>query len=211
MTTEDLIRRLAADPRPAPTVARTLARWLGPAVLAAFASMAFGWGFRPDLLRAYADPVVALKVVLPSLLAGAAVVGALRLARPEGHTRGSVAALALVALTALGLWTFGFAVTPRENWGAAMQGSTLAACLLSIPTLAFLPTLALLLALRRGASLSSTLSGALAGLGGGGIAASVYAFHCPEDQPLFFVTWYGTGILIVTVLGALAGRRWLRW
>jgi hypothetical protein len=211
MTTEDLIRRLSADPWPAPPVGRTLATWLGPALLATFALMASGWGLRPDLLRALADPMVALKAGLPALAAVAAVLGALRLARPEGRPGGSAVALVLVGLAAVALWALGLAGTPRDGWGAALRGSTLAACLLSIPLLAVPPTLALLAALRRGASLAPTVSGALAGLGGGAVSATVYALHCPEDHPLFFVTWYGTGMLLCMGAGALMGRRWLRW
>lgn len=211
MTTEELIRRLAADPRPAPPLGRTLAAWLGLALLSALALMVAGWGLRPDLLRMLADPMVALKAGLPALAAGAAVLGGLRLARPEGRMGGSAAALGLVGVGALGLWVMGLIGTPPEGWGAAFRGSTLVYCLVSIPALAILPTLALLAVLRRGASLAPTLSGALAGLGGGAAAAAIYALHCPEDDPLFFVTWYGTGVLVATGAGALLGRRWLRW
>ena len=65
--------------------------------------------------------------------------------------------------------------------------------------------------LRRGASLAPALSGALAGLTGGAAAAAIYALHCPEDHPLFFVTWYGAAVLLVAGAGALLGRQWLRW
>jgi hypothetical protein len=210
-TTEELIRRLAADPRPASPVARTLATRLSPALLAAFLLMALFWRIRPDLAAAYADPMVALKAILPALAAAAAIAATLRLARPEGRPGPAATALILLGLAAVALWLFGLARTPPEDWTAALKGSTLRACLISIPTLAVLPTLALLAALRRGASLSPTLSGALAGLGGGAAATALYALHCPEDHPLFFVTWYGTGTLIVMAAGALLGRRLLRW
>ncbi len=55
------------------------------------------------------------------------------------------------------------------------------------------------------------LSGALAGLAGGGLGAAVYAMHCTEDSPLFWVTWYGTAIVVVTVASTLIGSRVLRW
>ena len=74
-----------------------------------------------------------------------------------------------------------------------------------------LPTMALLMALRRGASLAPVQSGALAGLGGGAAAAALYALHCPEDSPLFYVPWYGTGILMAGAAGAVLGGRLLRW
>ena len=117
----------------------------------------------------------------------------------------------LLGATALSLVAFGLAQTPPQGWGVAIRGNTLVACLLSIPTLAALPTLALLMALRRGATLAPVRSGALAGLGGGAAAAALYALHCPEDNPLFYVPWYGTGILVAGAAGAVLGGRLLRW
>ena len=55
------------------------------------------------------------------------------------------------------------------------------------------------------------LSGALAGLLAGGVGAARYAIHCTEDSPLFYATWYGIAILLATGIGAVAGRRVLRW
>ncbi|MBD3765305.1 MAG: DUF1109 family protein, partial [Rhodobacterales bacterium] len=43
-----------------------------------------------------------------------------------------------------------------------------------------------------------------------GVAAG-YALHCTEDSPLFFVLWYGLGILVPTLAGAWLGRRLLAW
>ena len=45
----------------------------------------------------------------------------------------------------------------------------------------------------------------------GGIAATFYAAHCPDDSPLFVAVWYPLAIAILTGLGALAGRFSLRW
>ena len=55
------------------------------------------------------------------------------------------------------------------------------------------------------------LSVALFGLAGGGAGAAVYALHCTEVSPLFYVTWYGLAILVVTAVSALLGPRILRW
>ena len=53
--------------------------------------------------------------------------------------------------------------------------------------------------------------GALAGVAAAGGATAIYSLFCTEDSPLFYVVWYGTGIGIVTALGALIGGRALRW
>ena len=54
-------------------------------------------------------------------------------------------------------------------------------------------------------------AGAVAGLAAGGIAAAIYAWHCPDDSPLFLATWYSLAIAIVVAAGFLLGRRLLRW
>jgi hypothetical protein len=51
----------------------------------------------------------------------------------------------------------------------------------------------------------------VAGLIAGGLAAALYATHCTDDSPLFVATWYSIAIGAVAVLGALLGRRLLRW
>lgn len=103
------------------------------------------------------------------------------------------------------------AALPRAGWRAAMMGGTHwfclgAICLMAAPLLG-----ALLWVLRDGASTRPRLSGAVAGLLAGGAAATLYAIHCTEDDPLFYATWYGLAILMVSAAGALAGGRLLRW
>jgi hypothetical protein len=65
--------------------------------------------------------------------------------------------------------------------------------------------------LRRGATTAPRLAGALAGLAGSGLAAAIYTLHCTENSPLFYVTWYGLGIVVVTLVSAAIGKRYLRW
>ena len=54
-------------------------------------------------------------------------------------------------------------------------------------------------------------SAVVAGLFAGGVAAAIYAAHCPDDSPLFVALWYSLGIAIVALVGGLAGRLALRW
>jgi hypothetical protein len=44
-----------------------------------------------------------------------------------------------------------------------------------------------------------------------GLAAALYALQCTDDSPLFVATWYPLAILIVSLLGAAAAQRLLRW
>ena len=56
-----------------------------------------------------------------------------------------------------------------------------------------LKTLAILreghVTLCRGGTTAPALAGLVAGLAGSGLAAAIYAVHCTEDSPLFYVTW----------------------
>jgi hypothetical protein len=44
-----------------------------------------------------------------------------------------------------------------------------------------------------------------------GLAATLYAAHCPDDSPLFVATWYSIGTALVTAIGALLGSKVLRF
>ena len=88
---------------------------------------------------------------------------------------------------------------------------TLAVTLGKLPRIS-LPILAISLwILRRGASTRPPVAGALAGLMSGGVATALYAIHCTEDSPLFYVTWYSLAIQLVTAVGAALGSQVLRW
>ena len=84
-------------------------------------------------------------------------------------------------------------------------------CMRMIPLLAAPMLAALIVALRAGAPLHPALTGALAGAASAGVAALLYASHCPDDSPLFVATWYPLATLICAAAGALAGRRFLAW
>jgi len=102
-------------------------------------------------------------------------------------------------------------VLPAPSWGARLVGSNGLVCLLSIPLFALPMLIAEILALRQGAPTQPALAGAVAGLFAGGVAAAIYAAHCPDDSPLFVALWYSLGIAIVALAGGLAGRIALRW
>ena len=84
-------------------------------------------------------------------------------------------------------------------------------CTITIPMLAAPVLVALIVALRPGAPLHPSLTGAMAGAAAAGVGALVYASSCPDDSPLFVATWYPLATLICMGVGALAGRRFLAW
>jgi len=209
MKTDQLIAALAADAPAEPGIGAGLARWLAPALALAAAALLVGWGLRPGLAAALMQPAVAAKLALPLVLAGTALALALRSARPEA--RAPALPLAVLGAAALALLAAGLATTPQAAWEQAWLGDTALACLISIPALAVLPLAASLLALRRGASTDPARTGLLAGLLAGAAATALYALHCPEDSPLFYVCWYGLGIVIAGTAGRLLGPRLLHW
>jgi hypothetical protein len=84
-------------------------------------------------------------------------------------------------------------------------------CMVLIPMLSAAPLIAILLALRHGATSHPVLAGAAAGLLATGIGATLYATHCQSDSPMFVAVWYVIATVIVTAVGALLGSRLLRW
>jgi hypothetical protein len=211
MRTDELIRALAADDTRHWPVGRTLAIAILAGLPIAAAIFLLVLHPRADLASAWLTPRVLLKfAVTLSLAAGAALV-LLRLARPGDRL--AMAGWALVVaplLLAMGM-AMQMAMMPEDSWMPGLMGSNAMACAAIVPLLA-LPLLgALLLGLRHAAPTRPALAGAVAGLLAGGLAAALYALHCRDDSPLFVATWYTLAIALVAGLGAVIGRRLLRW
>jgi hypothetical protein len=210
MRTDELIRALAADTRPA----RSLTGSVVVALAVGFAlSALLFWmtlGPRPDIAAAVRTVRFDLKVVEMLLLAAAAGVLVLRLARPAADVKSATGWLLLVPalLAAAALIEF---VLVGSQWRVKLIGSNSLVCLTAIPLLALPMLAALLYALRRGAAIRPGLTGAVAGLVAAGLAAALYALQCTDDSPLFVAVWYPLAIVIVSLLGAGAAQRLLRW
>jgi hypothetical protein len=212
MQTDELIRSLVADDRaPQSSSAGRLVPFvlIGAAVSAAafFAVL----GPRADIAEAAATLRFDLKIVVTLMLCATAAALAVRMARPGAATGLAVTAL-LAAPLLLGVAAMvELSVLPRAAWATAAVGSNSMICLTAVPLLS-LPVLAgAIYALRAGAPLNPTLTGAVAGVLAASAAAALYALHCTDDSPLFVATWYSLAIAIVAAAGAVAGRFALRW
>ena len=211
MTTDDLIASLSADAssvRPG-LLRRGVLAGLGAGGLVAVLAFTAFWGLRPDLGQLLA-PFLALKSVLPALLAAVGAPLLLALARPAGRSRAGLLIWALPVVLA-GLGVVAFSTTPPADRIPEFLGSSIATCLSSIPMLSAPILAGLLLGLRRGAPEHPARCGAAAGLVAGGAGAALYSLYCTEDSPLFYGTWYVLAIALVAGLGAIAGRRMLTW
>lgn len=211
MKTDDLIRLLAADTPVREPLGPAIAVAVAIGVAASAVLLVFGIHTRPDVVALLATPRVAFKIVLTLGLAIVAVALVERIGRPgvplaAAERRLLMPLAAIVAAVALEL-----ALTPATTWEARLVGRNAGWCLLFIPMLAAVPLAALLTAMRRAAPANPTLAGAVAGLAAAAIAAALYAWHCPDDSPLFVATWYTLAGSLPTAIGALVGRRLLVW
>ncbi|MBX9741647.1 MAG: NrsF family protein [Beijerinckiaceae bacterium] len=212
MKTDDLIHALSQDAairEPAPD--RTLAIALAVGGVAAAIVFALLLGPREDFPEALHEARFVFKFILTGTLTAVAAMLASSFVRPTApaDARGwlLLAPLALI-VGALALEMF---ATPSGEWAELLVGTNWLVCLTYVPIIAAAPLAALVAAMRRGAPTQPALAGALAGLASGALAAMLYAAHCPDDSPFFVAVWYGLAIGIVTVAGAFAGHRLLRW
>ena len=213
MKTDELISLLAtgAVAVESHTVARRYAAALGAGAVGALLLMALLLGVRPDLREAVALPMFWVKLAFPAGLAAAALLVAVRLARP-GATLGW--APAGLAAPVIALWLLAVAALVGAAPGARdalVFGNTWQACLANISVLAAPVLVAALWAMRGLAPTRLTLAGGASGLLAGAVGALVYALHCPEMAAPFLATWYLLGMLIPAAAGAALGPRLLRW
>ncbi len=210
MTTDDLIRRLAADAAPVHPrrIERAMALAAGAALVIA-AAMVWGWfGVRHDLGAAILRPGVALKFFGALVLAAAGLRLACRLARPAGGgvcaTSAGLAALAILAGAAA------LATAERLAPLQAVLRDT-PGCVGAIALIAVAPLALALTGLRAGAPTRPAAAGAAAGLFAGGLAALAYAAWCPAEDVLFVIVAYGGALAAISATGAAAGAVALRW
>lgn len=212
MKTSDFIAALAADPIPEPIrIGRRVAGALALGFLGSLILYALFVGPRPDVAAAAGTVRFNLKFVDSLALALPSLLLLVRLARPDARP----GALALWLAAPLVLLAAGVAVElvllPRDEWLPRLVGHMIVQCTTMIPMLAAPILAALIWAMRAGAPQHPGWTGALAGAASAGLAAFLYASHCPDDSPLFVATWYPLATLVCAAVGAWAGRRFLAW
>ncbi len=211
MKTDDLISLLAEDApvrsRLGPMLALALVGGLALSAVLLLATV----GIRHDMAAAIETARVVFKIVVTLALAVTACGMVFRIGRPGAPMRPSALSLLIpFALLIAGVATELITV-PESNWRAALMGRNAAFCVFFIPVLSLAPLAAFLSALRYSAPASPALAGGAAGLASAGLAAALYAWHCPDDSPLFLMTWYTAAVAVVTIAGSVAGSRLLRW
>lgn len=209
--TDRLIQSLARDAATKPV--RTVLRfeWMlllvvGLALAAAVALVFLLFGVSPELMATVRSAPFHHKVASTLALACGGFFLVRDAARPGGRGLGLAALLPGVALLAFGGATDGSGLPVMGGSGVSVPICLGAIIVLSVPALALIVG-----ALRTGAATRPALAGAWAGVLAGALGAAAYALACKNDGGLFVAVWYSAGILIVTGLGAIVGRRALAW
>ena len=173
--------------------------------------VALKFGFRPDLTIAMHGSAFWMKWTYTLSLGIIAVLATAHLARPEARRPRWLGLLAIpiVALAALALGELIY--TPLRSWPELWMGQSWRTCSTSVATLALPIFASVVLAFRRLAPTRLRLTGAIAGLAAGALAATLYCLHCPEVSAVFVLTWYTLGIGVAATIGALLGPKLLRW
>ncbi len=211
MRTDDLIARLALSPAAAPFRPLPIAGATVAVIALCSAGFLAVTGLRADLAVALASPWVVAKTLVPAMVFVLSLAAVMVMARPGRAARGLVRALALPVAVAAGLWVLAYADLPADRRFADVGAFSLSECVGLISLLSALPAAVLVGLLRHGATTRPRLVAFLAGLAAASGATTGYSLFCVQDNPLFFVTWYGVAILLVACITAVFGTRLLRW
>jgi hypothetical protein len=212
MDTNQLIRAIAADAR---RPGMPMRRAWQIAVLAAIPLAALAFfamlGPRHDIDEALSTIRFPFKFVVTLTLA----ISALALLRALSQPTDAAPTRLLLLLFAPVLLAFAVAtellVVPPSQWEVRMIGTNSLFCLTFIPLIGLAPLAVFLATLRYGAPSRPAIAGAVAGLLAGGVSASFYALHCPDDSPLFLSVWYTAAITILAAVGAIIAPRIAQW
>jgi hypothetical protein len=212
MDTNELIETLASDARQPPPSLPSV--WWGAtgAAMALAAGVFFTTlGVRPDIAAAAESPRFLFKFVVTIALAASAFGLVRALSRPGEAWRKVAPFLAVAPCLIIGALLVELSVSAPETWTAKMAGMNSLFCVTYVTLIGIGPLGFFLLALRYGATTRPALSGAVAGLLAGGIAATFYAVQCMDDSPLFVAVWYPLAVGLLALTGSVAASRLCRW
>ena len=213
MRTEALIAMLAEGPVavPAGAVGRRLLAAVAAGAAIALVAVLAKLHVRADLATAVHAPIFWLKLALPLAVAALAGTAVDRLARPGGRS-GPAVAVGAILFVGLAVAALADVATAAAGERAALVlGTSALPCVVVVAALSLPALVAVFVALRSLAPTRLVAAGAAAGALAGGLGAAVYALHSDEMTLPFVAVWYVLGMAIPAALGALLGRRWLRW
>ncbi len=213
MKTDDLISLLSTNVEPVDH--RQIVRNIGMAVVAgaavAVATVLFVLGPRAGLTTVGSFIPALVKVAVTFIILVPASIYLIRLTRPGGEQKSSVALLALPFIAVMFLAVLSLEFGPSDHWRGKIFGDKWLECLISIPLIAIVPFSVIVWAVRQMAPTDLARTGAITGLVAGCLSATGYALHCADDSVPFFALWYGGTIALCTLAGWKLGPKLLRW
>jgi hypothetical protein len=213
MKTDDLIDILSTNVEPVDH--RQIVRNVGMAVAAgaavALATVFFVLGPRTDLTTVGTFVPALLKVIFTFIIVVPASIYLIRLTRPGGERRSSVALVASPFIAIMFLVVLSLTFAPNSHWNGAILSDEWLECVISIPLIAIVPFSVIVWAVRQMAPTDLARTGAFVGLVAGCVSAMGYAVHCANDSVPFFALWYGGTIALCTLAGWKLGPKLLRW
>jgi hypothetical protein len=213
MKTEDLISMLSTNVEVVDH--RRVGRNIGMAVVVgaavAVATVFFLLGPRADLTTVGTFVPPLLKAAFTVIILVPASIYLIRLTRPGGERRSSVALVALPFIAIMLLIGLSLGFAPNSHWKGAVLSDEWLECVISIPLIAIVPFSVIIWAVRQMAPTDLARTGAFAGLVAGCLSATGYAVHCADDSVPFFALWYGGTIALCALAGWKLGPKLLRW
>jgi hypothetical protein len=213
MKTEDLISMLSTNVEVVDhrRVGRNIAMAVAAGAAVAVATVFFVLGPRAGLSTAGTFVPSLLKVAFTLIILVPASIYLVRLTRPGGERRSSVALVALPFIAVMLLVALSLGFAPGSHWKGTILSDEWLECVISIPLIAIVPFAVIIWAVRQMAPTDLARTGAFAGLVAGCLSATGYALHCADDSVPFFAMWYGGTIALCTYAGWKLGPKLLRW
>ncbi len=213
--TQNLINMLAEDLTPTQTLQTRTFWMLGLSCAAALAlAVVYLYGLRYDFNRALSEGVMYWK---SGLFISAALTSMLLIAQLSRPTGKIVKAYALPLAIGIALFAQQAVVQATEMSTSmliakSMSNAYSSQCLLAVITGGILGSSAMwMFWARKIATNNPTLVGALTGMAGSSMAAAAYTLYCSMDTVTYIGLYYIVPIISFTLVGALIGRRALKW
>lgn len=177
-----------------------------PAALLLLSVVLIAYGLRAD-----ADAIGFWPVWGPASVMVAAAYVILVLALVQRAPESSMSRVWWIALplAAIAL-QIGGAYWTHASSGSPEAGPTSSVCFWHVSLLGVPPVLVVLWLLSRGLPLRPKIAGLLAGLGAGFLSEGVYRLHCGLSHPGHIIVWHTGAVLVMGLLGLLAGLWWER-
>ena len=207
----DLIDSLAREAVPVRPQSSSLGRaLLGLVGIATIAVTYLLFGVREDVAGLGPAPVIAVAAGLMALVAVAAGVSAIRVARPQVGAQSSGPSWALAALLVVpAVALAGAAADPERLTGLSLEYGL--RCLV-VGLVAGTATIAFLYFWqRRGAPVQPERAAWLAGIAGGAVGAFAVTLECPLDSLAHVGVWHVAAVPLSGLAARLVLPRFLRW